>query len=62
MLKYLVLLVFGFFSYCIHAIELIHPITLKDLNTINLQDYLVSEKLDGIRAYWDGETTPLKKW
>ncbi|TQV89849.1 DNA ligase [Aliikangiella coralliicola] len=23
--------------------------------SINLQNYLVSEKLDGIRAYWDGE-------
>src|SRR5690554_7926169 len=23
-------------------------------NTVNLNDYWVSEKLDGVRAYWDG--------
>lgn len=55
MLRFFFLLIFSFFSFYAQAIELIYPIILKDLNTINIQDYLVSEKLDGIRAYWDGK-------
>lgn len=38
-----------------YALELIHPVVLQDIDTINVKDYFVSEKLDGVRAYWDGK-------
>lgn len=34
---------------------IILPITLNNLDRIDPKQYLVSEKLDGVRAYWDGK-------
>lgn len=53
MLKFFLTGLFSFFL--IYGAELFHPITLDNLNHIQPQDYLVSEKLDGMRAYWDGK-------
>ena len=39
----------------IFSLELILPMTLKNLDSISAKQYLVSEKLDGMRAYWDGK-------
>ncbi|WP_104697443.1 MULTISPECIES: DNA ligase [unclassified Helicobacter] len=47
------------FLICIckaYALDLIHPVVLQNIDTIEIKDYFVSEKLDGIRAYWDGKT------
>lgn len=35
--------------------EIILPVTLDNLNRIDPKQYFVSEKLDGVRAYWDGK-------
>lgn len=36
------------------ALDLIKPLALN-IDNINISDYLVSEKLDGVRGFWDGK-------
>lgn len=36
------------------ALDLIKPVVLN-IDNINISDYLVSEKLDGVRGFWDGK-------
>lgn len=40
-----------------HDLALVLPQSLKDIRQLsaNVGDYLMSEKLDGVRAYWDGK-------
>ena len=42
------------FVFNINAVELHNPSYLYRLSKIKPQDYYVSEKYDGVRAYWDG--------
>lgn len=39
------------------SLAFVLPQTLKDVRLLsaNISDYLMSEKLDGVRAYWDGQ-------
>ena len=53
MLRILTLLLACFLR--LFSLELFAPSTLESLDSINPSEYYVSEKLDGIRAYWDGE-------
>lgn len=41
-------------SLRLFAIDMITPI-LADINKVNISEYLISEKLDGLRAFWDGK-------
>ncbi len=43
--------------FCFYALglDLILPSTLQDLHQIDPKEFLVSEKLDGVRAYWNGK-------
>lgn len=43
-----------FFTH-LFCLELILPQSLKDLDSIDVKEYFVSEKLDGVRGYWDGK-------
>ncbi|MCE3039972.1 DNA ligase [Helicobacter anatolicus] len=52
MLKILFFCLFAVFAFCI---ELFQPVVLEDLTEIDARQYLVSEKLDGMRAYWNGK-------
>ncbi|WP_228712152.1 DNA ligase [Halarcobacter ebronensis] len=49
-MKYIILSLLSIFSF---AIELQHPQIYK--NNENINTWVMSEKLDGIRAYWDGK-------
>ena len=37
------------------APKLLHAKSYQDDQPIDVRQYLVSEKLDGVRAYWDGK-------
>lgn len=51
----LILLIYLGLSQALSSPKLILPVVLENLQNIDPSRYLISEKLDGMRAYWDGK-------
>ena len=50
---YLLSLISCFSLPQVHALEIMLPLVYEE--GLQLSDWLMSEKLDGVRAYWDGK-------